>query len=193
MASKIGNIAKKCKSKEITMSTAFFYANDPFFEGLDVKNLLRQHAQFQPFASAKVDYPLDSWFNDEYLVFELPILKAKSEDIDITKTVDRLRIKYTRSNKEDDGKKTYVKKGLTLKDFDLTWKIDSRFDAAGIQSVFEGGLLTIYIPFAKKAEPEKVPILDTNKNWKKLATEGSLDKKVPEPTAFKEPSVEYRQ
>jgi len=154
----------------------YYFANDPaifadkFFDGLDIKNLLKQHSQFQPFrGSSQVDYPLDSWFNKEFLVFEIPVLKAKADDIEITKTSDKLRIKFTRSDKESVGEKTYIKKGLALRDFDLEWRITSNFDSSGIQSVFEDGLLTIYIPFAKEAIPEKVPILATGENWKKVA------------------------
>lgn len=149
---------------------------DKFFEGLDVKNLLKQNSFFQPFRGAsQIDYPLDSWFNDEYLVFEIPVLKGKSEDIEVTKTADQLRIKYQRSDKESVGERTYIKKGLALRDFDMVWRITSKFDASGIQSVFENGLLTIYIPFAKEAIPEKVPILATTENWKKIAETGKLD------------------
>lgn len=164
------------------MSATYYYSSDPalfadkFFEGLDIKNLLKQNSLFQPFkGSSQVDYPLDSWFNDEYLVFEIPVLKGKSEDIEITKTQDQLRVKFTRSDKESVGEKTYIKKGLALRDFDMAWRITSKFDASGIQSVFENGLLTIYIPFAKEAVPEKVPILATTENWKKLAETGKLD------------------
>lgn len=165
------------------LNRTVYYSTDPailadkFFEGLDIKNLLKQDSFFQPFrGSSQVDYPLDSWFNEEFLVFEIPVLKAKANDIEITKTADTLRIKFTRSDKESVGKKTYIKKGLALRDFDLQWRITSKFDPSGIQSVFEDGLLTIYIPFAKEAIPEKVPILATSENWKKVAMGESLDK-----------------
>ena len=148
--------------------------NDPFFQELNLlfKNeLSRGKSFFEPFGDeTKVPYPLDSWFNDEFLVFEIPILDAKREDIQITKTSDKLRIKYTRSNREDESKRTYVKKSVIKRDFDLSWGITSKFDYTGIQSVFENGILTIYVPFAKEAKPEEVPILDTNANWKKIAT-----------------------
>ena len=157
------------------MSKAFYYSTDPailadrFFEGLDIKNLLKQNSLFHPFVNSnQIDYPLDAWFNNEFLVFEIPVLKAKPDDIEITKTQDLLRIKFSRSDKESVGEKTYVKKGLALRDFDLQWRIASKFDSSGIQSVFEDGLLIVYIPFAKEAIPEKVPILATNENLKKV-------------------------
>lgn len=166
------------------MSTKqWYYSNDPtlltdkFFEGLDIKNLLRQNSFFKPLTEISTSdyYPLDSWYNDEFLVFEIPVLSAKADDIEITKTPDQLRIKFTRSDKESVGERKYVKQGIIRRDFDLVWRITSKFDSSGIQSVFENGLLTIYIPFAKEAKPEKVPILATNENWKQLAETGKLE------------------
>lgn len=165
------------------MSTkAFYYLNDPeialdkFFEGIDVKNLMRQHAFFQPFnQAAKVDYPMDSWFNDEFWCIEIPIIQGKAEDIEITKTSDQLRAKYMRSDKESVGQRTYVKKGMVRKDFDQAWRLTSKFDSSKISTSFENGLLSIFIPFAKEAIPEKIPVLDINGNWKKVAEGKSLD------------------
>lgn len=131
---------------------------------------------FEPFGDeTKVSYPLDAWFNDEFLVFEIPILDGKKEDIQITKTSDLLKIKYTRSNKEDDSKRTWIKRGVIKRDFNLEWRITSKFDYTEIQSVFENGLLTIYVPFAKEAKPEPVQILDTGGNWKKIALGEKLE------------------
>lgn len=145
--------------------------DDPFFQEFNLlfRNGLKANGIFEPFGDVtKVPYPLDAWFNDEFYVFEIPILDAKKEDIQITKTSDQLRIKYNRSNKEEENR-TWVKRSIVRRDFDLSWKIPSKFDSSGIQSVFENGILTIYIPFAKEAIPEQVQILDTNENWKKLA------------------------
>lgn len=161
-------------SREITNNRLL---NDPFFQEFNLlfKNGLKTNGIFEPFADiTKVPYPIDAWFNDEFYVFEIPILDAKKEDISITKTSDNLRIKYTRSNKEEDEKRTWVKRSIVRRDFDLSWKIPSKFDHTGIQSVFENGILTIYIPFAKEAIPEQIQILDTNENWKKLAQGQSL-------------------
>lgn len=153
--------------------------NDPFFQELNLlfKNGLKTGSGFEPFGDiTKVPYPLDSWFNDEFLVFEIPILDGKKEDISITKTSDNLRIKYTRSNKENEDGRTWVKRGIIKRDFDFSWKITSKFDSSQIQSVFENGILSIYIPFAKEAKPEEVPVLDTNANWKKIALNEKLEK-----------------
>ena len=152
--------------------------NDPFFKNMELyfKNGLKSNAIFEPFAdSTKVSYPMDSWYNDEFLVFEIPILDGKKEDISITKTSDNLRIKYTRSNKENEDGRTWVKRGIIKRDFDFSWKITSKFDSSQIQSVFENGILSIYIPFAKEAKPEEVQVLDTAANWKKIALNEKID------------------
>ena len=156
------------------MSTRYYgIFNDPFFQEMNllIKNGLNSNSIFQPFSDeTKMSYPIDSWFNDEFLVFEIPIIDGKKEDIKITKTIDNLRIQYQRSNRREDSGVTYIKKGIIKRDFDFTWKIPSKFDSSGIQSAFENGILTIYIPFAKEAKPEEVQILDVNENWKKIAS-----------------------
>lgn len=160
----------------------FYYLNDPelaldkFFEGIDVKNLMRQHAFYQPFnQAAKVDYPMDSWYNDEFWCIEIPIVQGKPEDIEITKTSDQLRVKYMRGDKEKVGERTYLRKGMVRKDFYQEFRLTSKFDSSKISTTFENGLLSIYIPFAKQAIPEKIPILDVNGNWKKVAMGEPLD------------------
>ena len=158
--------------------TKVFLANDkgilsdPFFQEF---NLLYkdQFSNFSPFGkSTKLPYPINAWFNDEYYVFEIPVLKGDPSDIVISRAGDRLSIKYTRPNKEDKEKVTYVQRAIVERDFNLEWKIPSAFDGDGISSTYEGGLLTIYIPFKPKEEPKKIQILDIDGNRKKV-TDGT--------------------
>ncbi len=151
--------------------------NDPFFKEFNLlfKNGLSDSAEFEPFSSRlKMPYPTNIWQNEEFIGIEIPIIRGKSEDIKITKTADQLRVKYVRSNKETDGKK-YSIRGIIERDFDYVWGLSPKVDYSKIQSVFENGLLTIYIPFAKEAIPEEVPILATSENWKKVALLEPLD------------------
>lgn len=157
--------------EKVYLSTNPGILTDPFFKNFDLlfRNALQTHSEFKPFSDTlKVPYPMDSWFNEEYLVFEFPILNGKLEDIEVTKTSDMLKIKYTRPDGEDEGK-TFTRRNIVRRSFDFEWRVTSKFDSTGIQSVFENGLLTIYIPFAQEARPEKVQILDTAANWKKIA------------------------
>lgn len=170
------------------MSTKWYFSNnrhgifnDPFFQELNLlfKNGLNANSFFEPFGDeTKVPYPIDSWLNEEFLVFEIPIIDGKKEDIQITKTSDNLRIKYQRSNKVNDDERSYIKRGIIKRDFDLTWRITSKFNSSEIQSVYENGLLTIYIPIAKEAKPEEIQILDTGANWKKIALGEKLDEET---------------
>lgn len=165
------------------MSKTWYYGSDkeifadPFFKEFNIlfKNALQNQSDFVPFSSAmKMPYPANIWYNEEYVGIEIPILKGKSEDIEITKTNDTLRIKYVRSNRGEDSKVQFVQRGIVERDFDFSWKIPSKVDYSGIQSVFENGLLTIYLPIAKEAKPQKVEILNTGENWKKIALREKL-------------------
>lgn len=145
------------------------YNNDPFFDIL-FKNGFNPATFFEPFNTAqKVPYPVDVYTNKEFLIFEIPLLKVTKDDIDITKEGNTLRVKLVRP-KVDNPEVKYIHKKVAYRDFDLMWKISNEFDLSGIQSVYEHGLLTIYIPFSEqyKKEPEKVQVLDTLENWQKL-------------------------
>ena len=166
------------------MSTkSWYYADDPaifadpFFKEFNFlfKNMRQNEAEFKPFFSTmKMPYPLNVWKNDEFVAIEIPIIRGKSEDIEITRTSDSLRVQYTRSDKSQDEGKTFVSRGIVERDFDFSWKIPPKIDYAGIQSVYENGLLSIYLPIAKEAKPEKVQVLATGENWKQLAETGKL-------------------
>lgn len=134
--------------------------NDPF-AALDLlfKNELKSTSFFQPFnGHAKFEYPIDVYFDDAFLTFEIPILDGKKEDIKVTKTADSLRIKYTRSNADVKGDVTWVKRGIIKRDFDFSWRITSKFDSEKIQSSFAEGLLTVRIPFAAEQQPQEIEI-----------------------------------
>ena len=140
-------------------STQFGIENDPFFNDLFFKSGLA--SRFQQFnESTKLDYPVDAWYDDQNLVFEIPVLNASKDDIKITKTSDLLRITYKRSNRPDDENRTWVKRSIVKRDFNLEWRITSKFNANEITSTFSNGLLIIQIPFAKEAKPEVVEIKD---------------------------------
>lgn len=146
------------------------YTNDPFSDFVFFKNGFHPQVAFRALTDmqTKIPYPLDAYLTDEFLVFEIPIVNGKSEDIEITKSSDELRLKYTRSNRSDEQNRKCLKRGMSQRDFDLVWKITNKFDARNIQSVYENGLLSVFIPFAEEQKPEKVQVLDTLSNWKKL-------------------------
>ena len=143
--------------------------NDPFFQQINLlyKDAFSLDSKFRPFCeSSKPVYPMNAWFNDEHYVFEFAIVKGKIEDVEITKTGDTLKIKYTRSNKDEAENSTYIKRGISQRDFDYEWKIPSKLDKDKIRSTFEGGLLSIYIPFVAEVPPEKIDILNVDGNRK---------------------------
>lgn len=143
---------------------------DPF--DLLFRNALKS-ATYQPFSvNTKLNYPCDIYFNDEFLTFDIPILGGKIEDIKVTKTDDELYVSYHRSDKSTDSC-TYLSRGIVRRDFEFSWKISPKFDLENLHANYRNGLFSIQIPWAKRALPKEVPILDLsfNKTQSKLAEE----------------------
>ena len=109
---------------------------------------------------------MDVTLSDEFLTFEFPIIKGNSNDVEITRTLDTLRIKYVRSDREDEREQStkVLKRGIVRKDFDFVWKIPSGFDKDQISSQFENGLLTISIPRSGEGKTEIIKVTNINNN-----------------------------
>lgn len=119
---------------------------------------------------SKPDYPCDIYFNDEFLVFNIPIVGGKVDDIKVIKTDDEIRVSYHRSDKLPE-EVTYLNRSIARRDFELAWKISPKFDLENLHANYQNGLFSIQIPWAAKSLPKEVPVLDLshNKTQSKLA------------------------
>ena len=149
------------------MSRTYYFSadeailNDPFFKEFNIlfRNALQSKWEFRPFYSTlKTPYPMNTWYDDEKIVFEIPILKGKSEDIEITKTSTEVRVKYTRSDREEVSNRVYGCRGIVERDFDFVWKLPNKINHVDISGKYADGLLTISLPFNHESLPEKVAI-----------------------------------
>lgn len=153
---------------------------DPFFKEFNLlfKNMLSSGAEFQPLSTGlKMPYPTNVWYNDEFIAIEIPVLRAKAEELEITRSNEILRVKCTRNKTLDEGK-NYVSRGIVERDFDFQWKIPNKVNYKEISNTLEDGVLTIFLPIAKEAKPERIPILSTNENWKQIAQNNALEEKI---------------
>lgn len=134
------------------------------FEVFDLllNNLLRGTG-YEPFTRQQnPGYPLDVYVNEEYLVFDIPIVGGSIDDIKVVKTNDELRIEYHRPD-DHNPETQWIHRGIARRDFELAWRIGPKWDLHSLHTTFQNGLLKIYVPWAKNARPQEVEILDLNK------------------------------
>ena len=156
------------------MSTLQSFLSDTGIDPFDLlfRNALKSTV-YQPFSvNTKLNYPCDIYFNDEFMVFDIPVINGKIEDIKVTKVDGELCVSYHRSDKPTDSG-TYLNRGIVRRNFDFSWKISSKFDLENLHANYQNGLLSIQIPWAKRPLPQEVPILDLSysKLQSKLAEE----------------------
>jgi len=151
------------------MSTIFRTYGGDRFDTYDLLFKLANQESWKAFDNNfKPPYPMDIWFNEEFLAIEIPILEATLDDVKITTTNDEMTI--TRSvSKSDTTGKTYVNRGVVKRPFSYTWRPGPKFDLTKLSAEYNNGLLIISIPFAETALPKEVKILNHGENWKKVA------------------------
>ena len=121
------------------------------------QNLFKTDSSFSPI-KAKQPHPLDIYFTDEDLVFEVACTGLTKDDVKIEIEQDTLRISYTRDSDKEDLS-NYIYKGLSKKSFNLAYKIASKYDLSGAQAQMDDGLLLIHIPVAEESKPKSLTIL----------------------------------
>lgn len=109
--------------------------------------------------NTKMGYPVDVYHNDEVLVFEIPVVGGNREDLSINVEGELLKISYKKSTVDRDSY-TYIYKGIAKRNFDLSWKVSSKFDLKNLTANFSKGLLTITVPIAEESKPKQIEIVD---------------------------------
>jgi len=121
------------------------------------RNLFKTDSRFSPI-NAKQPHPLDIYFTDENLIFEVACTGLTKDDVKIEIEQDTLRISYTRDSDKEDLS-NYIYKGLSKKSFNLAYKIAPKYDLSKAQAQMNDGLLIIHIPVAEESKPKSLTIL----------------------------------
>ena len=137
------------------MSTLEHFERSPF--DILFRNFFNSEDQFAPALNSKQPHPLNIYYNDEGLHFEVACTGLTKEDLDISVEGDLLKISYTKP-KEDLDFSGYIYHGLSKKSFDLRYKIAPKFDLSITEAEMLNGLLKIFIPLAEEAKPKSIKI-----------------------------------
>jgi len=138
------------------MST-LFYEHTPF--DILYRNFFKADEQFAPALNSKQPHPLDIYYDQEGLYFEIACTGLTKEDISIEIESDVLRISYSKPKDEEKlDLSGYIYHGLSRKSFSLGYKIAPKFDLTKVDAEMENGLLKISIPLTKEAKPKAIKI-----------------------------------
>jgi HSP20 family molecular chaperone IbpA len=129
--------------------------NSPF--DILFRNFYNTEEQFAPALNSKQPHPLNIYYTDEGLHFDIACTGLIKEDISISIESDLLKISYKKPEKEIDFSK-YIYHGLSKKSFDLGYKISPKFNLNKISAEMENGLLNIFIPISEESKPKSIKI-----------------------------------
>src|SRR6056300_1613502 len=133
------------------MST-LFYEHTPF--DILYRNFFKADETFAPALNSKQPHPLDIYYDQEGLYFEIACTGLTKEDILLEVEGDVLAIVYRKPEEEKPKDFSgYIYHGLSKKSFSLGYKIAPKFEFTKISAEMENGLLKISIPLTKEAKP----------------------------------------
>ena len=121
------------------------------------RNHFKSDSTFQPVGNYKQPHPLNIFFDDKGLSFEVACTGLTKKDVVLDIEGDILKISYKKPEDEDFHEGT-IHRGLSKKSFDLRYKIAPKFDLTQIDAALTNGLLEIFIPLAEEAKPKSIKI-----------------------------------
>tara|TARA_B100001094_G_scaffold203472_1_gene197403 strand:- start:3859 stop:4275 length:417 start_codon:yes stop_codon:yes gene_type:complete len=137
------------------MST-LFNERTPF--DLLFRNLFKADGAFQPTTfENKQPHPLDIFYDDEGLHFEVACTGLTKKDIQLEIDGDLLQIIYEKPSEEEDFS-NYVYKGLAKRSFNLGYKVAAKFELEKLEAEMKDGLLHLFVPTAESKKPKTIKI-----------------------------------
>ena len=121
------------------------------------KNHFNAEEKFAPALNSKQPHPLDIYYDDKGLHFEVACTGLTKDDLDISVEGDLLKISYKKPKNEIDLS-GYIYHGLSKKSFDLGYKISPKYNLTKIAAEMENGLLKLHIPISEESKPKSIKI-----------------------------------
>lgn len=112
---------------------------------------------FSPAVETKPPHPLDIYYTNQGLHFDIACTGLDKKDINIDIEGNLLKIKYNKTSKEADYS-GYIHKGLSQKSFNLGYQIAPKYQLDKTEAEMENGLLRIFIPISEKEKPKSLKI-----------------------------------
>ena len=138
------------------MST-LFNERTPF--DLLFRNLFKADGSFQEVMfENKQPHPLDIFYDDEGLHFEVACTGLTKKDIQLEIDGDLLKIIYDKPTEEEEDYTGYIYKGLAKRSFNLGYKVAAKFELEKLEAEMKDGLLHLFIPIAESKKAKTIKI-----------------------------------
>ena len=121
------------------------------------RNLFNAESQFAPALQSKQPHPVNIFYDDKGLHFEVACTGLTKKEVDLNIEGDILKISYKKPETEEFHEGT-IYNGLSKKSFNLGYKIAPKFDLSEATAELANGLLAIFIPIAEEAKPKSIKI-----------------------------------
>ena len=121
------------------------------------RNHFHADSTFQPAVNTKQPHPLNIFYDDKGLHFEVACTGLTKNDVILDIEGDTLKISYKKPE-DDKFHEGTIHQGLSKKSFDLRYKIAPKFNLSKTDATLENGLLDIFIPLAEEAKPKSIKI-----------------------------------
>ena len=138
------------------MSTLFLERHISPFDIL-FRNLFNAESQFAPALQSKQPHPVNIFYDDKGLHFEVACTGLTKKEVDINIEGDILKISYKKPDNDEFHEGT-IYNGLSKKSFNLGYKIAPKFDLSTTEAELANVLLTIFVPLAEDAKPKSIKI-----------------------------------
>jgi len=119
------------------------------------RDMFKTEPEFHSPFNTKLHHPVDIRETDEGLSIEIACVGVDRDDIELLAQGDTVRVAYRKDKREDED---YIQKGIAKRNFDLGWRLASKFDVEKTIASLDKGLLVIEVPYKKEERPFKVTI-----------------------------------
>jgi len=121
------------------------------------RNFFKADEAFAPALNSKQPHPLNIFYDDQGLHFEVACTGLTKDDLKIDIEGNELKIHYLKKD-PDPNLEGYIYHGLSKKSFSLGYKIAPKFNLSKTKAELENGLLEIFIPLAEDAKLKSIKI-----------------------------------
>ena len=123
------------------------------------RNLFKADGAFQPTTfENKQPHPLDIFYDDAGLHFEVACTGLTKKDIQLEIDGDLLKIIYDKPTEEEEDYTGYIYKGLAKRSFNLGYKVAAKFELEKLEAEMKDGLLHLFIPIAESKKAKTIKI-----------------------------------